>query len=279
MMFSSKNMSYIYYHEYFEGLEERKGASGLVYELGGSPSSEEQFRERNMALQDFKFDLSLSPLEHLKHASKGVASVQTFSLETIYPGLMIGTGNPHDLKSKGSIYSGFSFDYVTGLPYIPGSSVKGVLKSVFPRKEDAKDDINQQKMEYIKSLLKPVISSDEEIYGLKDNIFEDNDVFLDAYPTSKNKTKQQCLALEFITPHSDIIKNPIPINCLKVKPGISFEFGFYLNEYKLSDEVQNECQLSDGVQITVEEKIELFKTILTDVGIGAKTNVGFGQLE
>ena len=104
---------------------------------------------------------------------------------------------------------------------------------------------------------------------MKDNIFEDNDVFLDAYPTSKNKTKQRCLALEFITPHSDIIKSPIPINCLKVKPGISFEFGFYLNE----------CQLSDGVQITVKEKIELFKTILTDVGIGAKTNVGFGQLE
>ena len=54
-MFNSKNMSYIYYHEYFEGLEERKEPSGLVYELGGSPSSEEQFRDRNMALQDFKF--------------------------------------------------------------------------------------------------------------------------------------------------------------------------------------------------------------------------------
>lgn len=277
MMFNSKNMSYIYYHEYFEGLKERKEPSGLVYELGRQKkSSEEQFGERNMALQDFKFDLSLSPLEHLKNASKGVASFQTFSLETLYPGLMIGTGNPHDLKSKGSIYSGFSFDYVTGLPYIPGSSVKGVLKSVFPTKEDTKDDINQQKMEYIKSLLKPVLS-DEEVYGLKNDIFEDNDVFLDAYPclTSKNKTKktnetkQQCLALEFITPHSDIIKNPIPINCLKVKPGVSFEFGFYLKE----------CQLSDKVQITVKQKIELFKTILTDVGIGAKTNVGFGQLE
>lgn len=275
MMFSSKNMSYIYYHEYFEGLKERKEPSGLVYELGRQKkSSEEQFRERNKALQDFKFDMSLSPLEHLKHASKGVASVQIFSLETIYPGLMIGTGNPHDLKSKGSIYSGFSFDYVTGLPYIPGSSVKGILKSVFPTKEDTKDDINQQKMEYIKSLLKPGLSdkelSDEEIYGLKDNIFEDNDVFLDAYPTSKNKTKQQCLALEFITPHSDIIKNPIPINCLKVKPGIFFEFGFYLKDCQFSDEVK---------KVTVKQKIELFKSILTDVGIGAKTNVGFGQLE
>ena len=266
MMFSSKNMSYIYYHEYFEGLEERREQSGLVYELGGSPSSEEQFRERNKALQDFKFDLSLSPLEHLKNASKDVASFQTFSLETIYPGLMIGTGNPHDLKSKGSIYSGFSFDYVTGLPYIPGSSVKGVLKSVFPTKEDTKDDINQQKMKYNQSLLKPELS-DEEISDLKDNIFEDNDVFLDAYPCPTSK--QQCLALEFITPHSDIIKNPIPINCLKVKPGVSFEFGFYLKE----------CQLADKVQITVKQKKELFKTILTDVGIGAKTNVGFGQLE
>ena len=275
-MFNSKNMSYIYYHEYFDGLKEQNGASGLVYELGGSPSSEEQFRERNMALQDFTFDLSLSPLEHLKNASKDVASVQTFSLQTIYPGLMIGTGNPHDLKSKGSIYSGFSFDYVTGLPYIPGSSVKGVLKSVFPTKEDTKDDINQQKMKYIKSLLKPGLS-DEEVYGFKDDIFEDNDVFLDAYPcpTSKKNTKQQCLALEFITPHSDIIKNPIPINCLKVKPGVSFEFGFYLNDCQLSDGLQ----ITDGLKITVKEKIELFKTILTDVGIGAKTNVGFGQLE
>ena len=30
MMFNSKNMSYIYYHEYFEGLEERKDPSGLL---------------------------------------------------------------------------------------------------------------------------------------------------------------------------------------------------------------------------------------------------------
>lgn len=81
--------------------------------------------------------------------------------------------------------------------------------------------------------------------------------------------------MEFITPHSDIIKNPIPINCLKVKPGVSFEFGFYLNDCQLSDGLQ----ITDGLKITVKEKIELFKTILTDVGIGAKTNVGFGQLE
>ena len=35
------------------------------------------------------------------------------------------------------------------------------------------------------------------------------------------------------------------------------------------------------VHISIEhkQKIELFKSILTDVGIGAKTNVGFGQLE
>lgn len=269
-MFESKNMSYIYYHEYFEGLKvvkEEKNAT--VFELkevskgkGKFKTSEEQFRERNKALQDFEFDLSMSPL-------KDLPNIQTFSLTTVYPGLMIGIGNPHDLKSKGSLYSGFSFDYVTGLPYIPGSSVKGVLKSVFPTKEDTEEDINIQKMGYIKSILSAELT-DEQIYELKDNIFENNDAFLDAYPcpTSKNKTQQKCLALEFITPHSDIIKNPIPINCLKIKPGVSFTFAFYLKD----------SHLSDGINITVDQKLKLFKTILTDIGIGAKTNVGFGQL-
>ena len=50
---------------------------------------------------------------------------KTFILATQYPGLLIGTGNPHGAGDLGGsdedVNIGFSFDYVSGQPYIPGS--------------------------------------------------------------------------------------------------------------------------------------------------------------
>ena len=49
-----------------------------------------------------------------------------------YPGLLVGTGYIHTTGlSNDEIKMGFSFDYVSGLPYIPATSVKGTLKQAF----------------------------------------------------------------------------------------------------------------------------------------------------
>ena len=52
--------------------------------------------------------------------------IRTFKMKTTYPGVLIGTGNSHSAGAKGEMELGFTFDYVTGVPYLPGSSLKGL---------------------------------------------------------------------------------------------------------------------------------------------------------
>lgn len=62
---------------------------------------------------------------------RGLPDFHAFQLVTTYPGLLIGMGNPHDAKLDAAVKLGFSFDYVTGLPYLPGSSLKGICVPAF----------------------------------------------------------------------------------------------------------------------------------------------------
>ena len=66
---------------------------------------------------------------------------------------------------------------------------------------------------------------------------------------------------DYITPHKSPFKDPLPIQFLKLAPESTLKFFF---------------KLKDGV-ITAKQKLLLFKVILLDRGIGAKTNVGYGQ--
>ena len=72
-----------------------------------------------------------------------------------------------------------------------------------------------------------------------------------------------------ITPHGDNpLKNPIPIPMLKIAPGCVMEFRFALGD-----------SIINGNTYFASCKSEIFKKILGTVGVGAKTNVGYGQLE
>lgn len=216
-----------------------------------------------------------------------------FDLKTIYPGLVTGVGLPHETSEGSTFILGFCFDYTTGLPIIPGSTVKGVLKSVFPQWErQLKEPVQKKeaKTEYIYGLLKRIkegIGQDKKelITKIENEIFEgivDNkavsiykrDLFFDAYiiqGTRANPGKNRIFGTDNITPHvkegmsyeESMLKNPVPLSFLKVLPDVVFHFPFYL---------------TDG-EILKKEKEELFKLILLDIGIGAKTNVGYGQLE
>lgn len=59
-------------------------------------------------------------------------------LTTIYPGLLLGSGYAHESGTLGELKLGFFFDYTSGLPILPGSSVKGLLKSAFEKATDRK---------------------------------------------------------------------------------------------------------------------------------------------
>jgi CRISPR-associated protein Cmr6 len=169
-----------------------------------------------------------------------------FKATTTYPGLLLGSGNAHELPSlEGQAILGFAFDYTTGLPTIAGSSIKGVLRSAFKHSE------------YIQELL----GQDIDVEKLEDNIFNNGDIFFDAQIISYGTN---ILGDDYLTPHGDDpLKNPIPLRFIKVMPNVTFRFDF---------------NLSDGI-IPKDKKRKLFENILEDLGLGAKTNVGYGKFE
>jgi len=206
-----------------------------------------------------------------------------FELTTIYPGLLLGAGyshpalkkvdnsNPHE---KSDFQLGFFFDHTTGLPVIPGSSIKGVLKRVFPQKNDR---YKEEKLEYIKETLKKVDNKiDENLinYDNWEEIFFGNvakkrkHIFFDAY-ISELPENNRLFEDDYITSHTEgIFKNPNPIRFLKVGPGVKFKFQFRLCDY---------TDVNKNVLLSSNQISEVFKQILLDFGVGAKRNVGYGQ--
>lgn len=177
-------------------------------------------------------------------------------LTTTYPGLLVGSGYNHPSKKgdNDAFMLGFFFDHTTGMPLIPGSSIKGVLRSLFE---------NKDKFDYIK-----------EVYGVKEErnvmcerLFEKGDiVFYDAYiidTSNRDKNNHKIIfGSDYITSHySDDplgqFKEPNPVKFLKILSGITWQFQFKAEP----------------------EDIQLFKNIILDFGLGAKTNVGYGQFK
>ena len=107
-----------------------------------------------------------------------------------------------------------------------------------------------------------------DIEQLKENIFEKQDIFLGAFPVIGFAGKK-LLEMEFITPHTaGRFKNPNPISQIKVRPDVKFDFCFILSD---------DCSEDGTVIVSVEEKKKLFKQLILDMGMGAKTHVGFGH--
>lgn len=256
MKYTSENMNYIFNVSYFDKID-----WSVFGNSKGSKENAEVLKQHNDAIREFSFK-TVSPVENWR--SVQMKGYTDFQLYTDYPGLMIGIGNEHSLKMDGAIKCGFSFDYTTGLPYIPGASLKGALRACFPG-DGKKEEASIEYALYIRALLnKDNVDTDQ----LKKNIFENNDIFLGAFPVIGVAGKK-LLEMEFITPHtSGKFKNPNPISLVKVKPDVKFDFCFILSDYCLED---------GSIIVSAEEKKRLFKKLILDMGIGAKTHVGFGR--
>lgn len=187
----------------------------------------------------------------------GTEECSSFRAKILYPGLVTGVGLEHNSKNiKGGYNLGMHFDYTWGMPVVYGSSVKGVLREYF--KEFYEGEIDKQKLE-------------EDIFsgkvGNENKSIYHRDIFFDAVITKTYNG--HLLEDDSITPHGDNpLKNPLPITMLKIAPGCEIEFRF-----RLVDSVVG------GKAFKKEEKLKLFENILKTVGVGAKTNVGYGQLE
>lgn len=239
-----KNLNLLFNKLYFQGLrcEEKKVKNSTELVISANDSAIERM---NADLFGCSFDESdTRKLE--------IEGVKTFHMQTTYPGLLAGTGYSHDgAPSDASIKTGFSFDYVSGQPYIPASSVKGILRSHFAEHADAVTEIAD----------KGLGLSIPDIKALEAEIFDGEDVFFDAVLYWGNE-EGKFLGSDYITPHGDAIKAPVPIHMIKILPGVKLEFRFLLK----------------NSSITAQNKLELFETLLELFGIGAKTNVGYGKL-
>ncbi len=227
-------------------------------------------------------------------------------LVTTYPGLFIGSGYTHETGSEGELKLGFFFDHTSGLPVLPGSSIKGVLRSVFPQFKTSGENklsfsapeaesVERNKCTYLAGLF-GIENSPQLIHRLELSIFEgvdilktergqigedadserktqyripkERDIFLDAFVSDSYNPGNKILGTDALTPHGENpLKNPIPLPFLKVLPGVVFTFTFRLND----------SRLSETVTVTAGQKKQAFKALLLQFGVGAKTNVGYGQ--
>jgi len=191
----------------------------------------------------------------------------SFPLTTIYPGLLIGTGYTHPKIEKEDFQFGFYFDHTTGMPVIPGSTVKGVLKSIFP-KEKEKDEIKAEKMKYIHEKIGNNVNQTILKTNWQEIFFERKQVFLDAYISDLPRDRK-IFAEDYICPHTaGVFREPNPIRFLKIAPGVTFTFQFVLHDYSVNGKTI----------ISAENIMEIFKQIIIDFGIGAKRNVGYGAM-
>ncbi|MDO4722886.1 type III-B CRISPR module RAMP protein Cmr6 [Porphyromonas circumdentaria] len=280
------NFGYWYYREYFNTI--KLNSEGIVTNFSTFNKKEEKYKGEKD--RDELKNVTLLP----HNEEVNIQGIKSFELKTCYPGLLCGVGYHHEInkpKDEGDkeddpeVYNlGMYFDYTSGLPVIPGSSIKGMLRSAIeewdflanyePKDENKLPDKLLDKKVLREELIKTVFEGEELIDDGDMSIsprsvdvnkreklsIYDRDIFLDAIPV---KVDNKLFGEDYITPHPDPLKNPNPIRFLRVNPGVTYKFRFILKDHK--------------VGLTAKFTEDLFKAIICEFGLGAKTNVGYGQ--
>ena len=163
--------------------------------------------------------------------------------------LIVGLGSEHVQETS------MTFHHIYGIPYIPGSAVKGVLRHWWLNDGFADNNGNIDEKKALKDANFIAVFGSEEQKGEVQ--------FLDAYPEEVH------FATDIMNPHYSKYydgkepptdhQNPVPIPFLTVEK-TTFRFVFLAKDEKLFD---NKFK-------------ELFKKALELKGIGAKTSVGYG---
>jgi len=267
------NISWLFYKDYFRGMTFEKD----------NESDKKLIKTKNAKLTEAKLVNIDAPF-----------NMQRINAIIRYPGLVSGTGINHEANILGEFKLGVHFDYTFGMPVIYGSSIKGLLRSAFPESEvninKVKDETKKDKLLRLRDAKIDLVRrylgkgfENMDVDKLRDNIFDgikqidaegknsynsvyERDIFFDAVIVKTNK-KNKILDSDSITPHKIPLQEPVPITFLKIASGCTIEFRFDLKPVKIN-----------GIDVSASNKIALFKKILLDLGIGAKTNVGYGQL-
>ena len=241
---SRKNISKLFFKDYFK--EDNGFNFNHVLINNGTP-------DENTKNEILRRNTEIKGVELKQIPALSIVN-EPLSFKIAYPGLITGIGLVHDSKKMDGAYNlGMHFDYTWGMPIVYGSSVKGVLRQYFKEFYEGNLDVDE--------LIEDIFE------GGKKSIYQ-RDIFFDAVIT-RTYDNGHLLEDDSITPHGDNpLKEPTPITMLKIAPGCTIEFRFHLEDSKVK-----------SGELKKADKRKLFEKILKAVGVGAKTNVGYGQFE
>ncbi len=200
--------------------------------------------------------------------------VNTINARTISP-FITGLGSGHPTET------GIILDRNSGFPYIPASSIKGVLRLAYALNLYNEDSNKYLKRDENGNIQEGIIDDVylEEYFGSTKK--RGSLVILDAFPTYSQN--QPIFKIDLINPHFGSYYNgngpvqpvetesPKPKKFLTVSKGTQFTFRYaYLpvNNISLSDEEKkNKKDYIDA----------MFKTAFEEIGFGGKTAIGYGR--
>lgn len=195
----------------------------------------------------------------------------------LHSSLVIGLGNAHPTER------GFLFEWNMGIPYIPASSIKGVVRlaAAVNGMNDLTDDDETKIDKYVKSL-----ENDETIPDVIRNLFGSGGdsgatkgkvIFLDAYPASMPLLQSEIMNCHYPDYLNDASKgptedqSPVPLKYWAInkmdRSGKPLKFVFRML-------LAPEIAASNELKLSLEKA---FLAALVDHGLGAKTAVGHGR--
>ncbi len=201
---------------------------------------------------DYKFgnvDVYTAHKNRMESVASGLKNqgyiVKTFMLKAV-SGLCIGMGR------DSAIENGITLERNLGIPIIPSSSIKGVIRSY----------VTLYGTDEEKSKINRYFGSDDD-----DNPKSGEVDFLNAYMISGNESyKVDIINNHFQEYYSEGQApndwfSPNPVYFLRISEGKVFEFTILGKDEKIVSEVQN-----------------LIEKAFKEVGVGGKTSVGYGRM-
>lgn len=189
---------------------------------------------------------------------------------------MTGTGMEHPLEN------GFAFLNPYGLPYLPGSSIKGVLRNT--ARLLAEDAFGEGRQGWTGPAIEALFGSEVPTGGEDADAFRRGallfwDVIVAPKEQIKGGQKTQSMKVDILTPHqSHYLQNgatphdsgdPNPVPFLCVGPGATFNFHIQANPGLLGEYAE---VWQDLMQVCFQHAFDW-------LGFGAKTAVGYGVLK
>lgn len=233
---------------------------GLVYDKWGVPLNQkdgawslgdDKAKWVGLAVGSINDGARAKRLQRLVTALGG-ASFELTAVDAVAIGL--GIASP--------VENGFLFDYATGAPYIPGSSLKGMMRAWAVEWEEAASDVVTR---ILGAERKENAAARTEADGEAGSV-----IVFDAHPISGR------FQADVITPHHKLYhesktawpgdwESPVPIPHLSIAAGAVFGFGLAVRPGQCEEDLDTaEAWLRCG---------------LMHLGVGARTSRGYGRFE